>query len=467
MTFHKRRSVRVVKPLFGFIGEAIALRKQFWARVRGTTWQRNLIVLWIGELIAISGFSVTLPFLPYYVQELGITELDRVAFWAGLLTTAQSTTMAIVAPLWGLLADRYGRKIMVVRAMLGGAVIISLMGVVQNVHQLLILRAIQGMLTGTVPAATTLIASSTPSHRRGYALGMLQMAIYLGSTVGPFLGGLVADNLGYRATFWVTGGLLFVAGVLTAALVREEFTPPERGGTRMWEGLLLVLRTRALMTLYGVRMLLGMAAQIVGPVFSLFVQSISSPDAKVASLAGTIAGLASLTGALSAVFLGQASDRVGSRRILLLSSAASGVLYALMAGARTPAQLGVLRALAGISAGGILASVSALQASLAPTGRYGAVYGVNTSLMAAANAVSPMIGATLAASWGLPSVFFGAAAIYGLGTAVAALVLPGSVTEAEKHEQSPSDRGEMTKCQITHTDRVCHNESRSESGPFV
>jgi DHA1 family multidrug resistance protein-like MFS transporter len=260
------------------------------------------------------------------------------------------------------------------------------------------------------------------------------MAVYLGSTVGPFLGGLIADTLGYRATFWVTGGLLLVAGVLTAALVREEFTPPERGRTRMWDGLLLVLRTRALMALYGVQILLGMAVQIVGPVFSLFVQSIASPEAKIASVAGTIAGLASLTGALSAVFLGRAGDRIGPRRILVMCAAASGVLYALMAGTRTPTQLAVVRALAGISAGGIVASVSALQASSAPAGRYGAVYGVNTSLMAVANAVSPMVGATLVASWGLPSVFFGAAAMYGLGTAVAGLVLPGSVTEVEGHE---------------------------------
>jgi DHA1 family multidrug resistance protein-like MFS transporter len=291
------------------------------------------------------------------------------------------------------------------------------------------------MLTGTVPAATTLVASSTPAARRGYALGMLQMAVYLGSTVGPFIGGLVADSLGFRPTFLVTGVLLLVAGVLTSALVREEFSPPpahERG--RMVEGLLIVVRTRALMALYGVRVLLGMAAQVAAPIFSLFVQSIASPNARVASLAGTIAGLASLTGALSAVVLGRASDRVGSRRIMLLCSVASAGLYGLMSGVRSPLQLGVLRALAGIAAGGILASVSVLQASLAPAGRYGAVYGVNTSLMAAANAVSPMIGAGLATGWGLPSVFVGSAAMYGLGAAVAALVLPSSASEAQEHE---------------------------------
>lgn len=440
MNSRKGRQVRPVRPRFGFVWEAIASRKAFWATLRGASWQRNLAVLWIGELIAIAGFSVTLPFLPYYVQELGIRELDRVAFWAGLLTTAQATTMALIAPVWGMLSDRYGRKIMVARAMFGGAVIIGLMGLVQNVYQLAVLRAIQGMLTGTVPAATTLIASSTPSNRRGYALGMLQMAVYLGSTVGPFLGGLIADQFGYRATFFVTGGLLMAAGVLVALLVKEAFTPVERGQARMWSGLLLVLRTRALMSLYGVRMLMGIAAQIVAPMFSLFVQSIAAPGAKVASLAGTMVGVASMSGAVSTVFMGRASDRVGSRRILLACSGASLLLYALMSRSRTPLHLGVLRALAGVSAGGIVAAISVLQASLAPKGRYGAVYGIDTSLMAAANAMSPMVGAALVANWGLPSVFLGAAAMYGLGTVVTALVVPGRamVIEGEAEGQAPA-----------------------------
>jgi predicted MFS family arabinose efflux permease len=143
-------------------------------------WKRNLAALWFGELVAISGFSVFMPFLPFYVQELGVTGLEQVAFWSGLLITAQAVTMAAIAPVWGSLADRYGRKIMVVRAMFGGAVVIASMGFVGNVYQLALLRAIQGFLTGTVPAATTLVASSTPPERRGFAIGLLQMAIYMG-----------------------------------------------------------------------------------------------------------------------------------------------------------------------------------------------------------------------------------------------------------------------------------------------
>lgn len=424
-----------------------------------TLWQRNLAVLWVGELIAIAGFSVTLPFLPYYVQELGITGTSEVAFWAGLLTTCQATTMALVAPVWGSLADRYGRKVMVMRAMFGGAVVIAAMGLTQNVWQLAVLRAIQGTLTGTVPAATTLVASSAPPEKRGYALGLLQMAIYLGSSVGPFLGGMIAARMGYRATFWVTGGLLFVAGLLVMAFVhegsvasRQEGKTEEQNGaeradssqdsggtatrTRLWDGLLVVYRTRALMMVFGIRVLMRTAVRIVGPVLPLFIQQIAAPGVgsashtQVASLAGTITGTASATSAAAAVLLGRVSDKIGYRRILLICGSAACALYGLQAWVQTPAQLLILRALSGAAMGGVLSSVSALLAALAPKDRFGAVYGVDTSMVAAANAVAPLIGATLVASFGLSSVFLGAAAMFALATAAVAAIVPRSKSKA-------------------------------------
>jgi DHA1 family multidrug resistance protein-like MFS transporter len=370
-------------------------------------WKRNLAVLWFGELIAISGFSVFMPFLPFYVQDLGISGLEQIAFWSGLLLTAQGVTMAIIAPVWGSLADRYGRKIMVARAMFGGAVIIASMGFVGNVYQLVVLRAIQGLLTGTVPAATTLVASSTPPERRGFAIGLLQMAIYLEGSVGPLIGGLIADSMGYRPTFWVTGALLFAAGILVSTLVREEFVPPKHppGEKRphLLEGLGLVLRTRALMIVCGIRVLMRMAVRVVDPALPLFVQQMSPPGTKVASLTGTISGIGSGASAIGAVLLGRLVDRIGPRRILITCSTIACVLYALQSLTQTPVQFLALRVLAGIAMGGILTSVSALQASLAPKGRY---------------------GAALTATFGLSAAFLGAAVVYGLATAVVAAVVP-------------------------------------------
>jgi MFS transporter, DHA1 family, multidrug resistance protein len=402
------------------------------------SWQRNLAVLWIGQAIASIGFSVTLPFLPYYVQDLGITGVDRVAFWAGLITSAQATTMAVMAPVWGSLSDRYGRKIMVVRAMFGGSLVIGAMGFVGNVYQLVILRAVQGLLTGTASAVTTLAASSTPPQRRGYAIGLLQMALYLGNSVGPLVGGVIADSLGYRAAFWVTGGLLLLAGMLVTRGVHEEFTPPHEseqtetagGKPRLWDGVLLVLGTRVLMVAFGIRVLMRTAANVMGPVLPLFIQEIAGPGAKVASLAGTMAGLASVASAIAAILLGRASDRVGSRRILLICGVAACLLYGAQAWTRTPAQLMILRVAGGVATGGILASVAALLAQLAPKDRFGAVYGVDTSMVAAANALAPMIGAALTASWGLTAPFFGSAALYAAATVVVAMAVPRKIDRA-------------------------------------
>ena len=224
------------------------------------SWQRNLYVLWVAELLAISGFSVVMPFLPYYVQELGITSLEDAEMWSGILFAIHAVLMGIFAPIWGSLADMYGRKLMVERAMFGGAVILAAMGFVRNVPQLLILRALQGCVTGTVAAATTLVAGSTPRQRVGYALGLLQVAIYGGASVGPLLGGLVADAFGYRAAFWVTGVLLFGAGLLVLFLVQEPSDLPARQGSGfegMWQGLMLIVRSRALLAVFSVRVIMS------------------------------------------------------------------------------------------------------------------------------------------------------------------------------------------------------------------
>ncbi len=373
------------------------------------TWKRNLYVIWAAELAAIAGFSVVMPFLPYFVQELGITELHQVELWSGILFASQAVTMALFAPIWGSLADRYGRKLMVQRAMFGGAVILSAMGFVQNVYQLAILRAIQGMLTGTVPAATTLVASSSPRNQSGYALGLLQTAVWAGASVGPLLGGLVADTWGYRAAFWVTGGLLFVAGLMVWRFVEEDFTPPRRDRDKpdsgLWYGLKLVVSNRGLRSVFSIRVIVRLALRTLGPILPLFIQSLVPTSTRVASLAGLVSGVSAATSAVGAVTLGRASDRLGYRRVLLVCCGLTSILYVPQFFVTAPWQLIILQAAVGLVISGVLASISALLANLAPEGRQGAVYGVDTSAVSLANAIGPMLGAVVAASLGLRAPF--------------------------------------------------------------
>ena len=414
-------------------------------------WKRNLYVIWAAELVAIAGFSVAFPFLPYYVQELGVTDPGQVEMWSALLFTGQAITMAIFAPIWGSLADRYGRKLMVVRAMFGGAVLLCAMGFVRNVQQLAILRALQGCVTGTVPAATTLVASSVPRRRSGYALGLLQMAIYSGASVGPLLGGLVADAFGYRAAFWVTASLLFAAGLGVFFLVEERFEPswqkegsssggpgPSGSTARLSgsaeltveaspkselaevpvesfrQGLALVLRSRPLLIMFGTRIVTNFGLMIMGPMLPLFVQSLMPGQGRVASVTGLITGARAATGALGAIVLGRIGDRVGHQRVLVTCALGAAALYAPQFLVVTPTQLLILQATAGVATGGIMASVSATLAQLAPEGRQGVVYGLDSSANSVARAIAPMAGAAIAAGLGLRYIFLCAAGVFAL-----------------------------------------------------
>ncbi len=391
-------------------------------------WKRNLYIIWVSQLVAISGFAVVFPFLPYYVQELGVTELEQVELWSGALFATQAITMAIFAPIWGALADRYGRKVMVQRAMFGGAITMAAMGFAQNVWQLAALRALQGMLTGTVSAATTLVASSTPRERSGYALGLLQMAVWSGASVGPLLGGLVADTWGYRAAFWVTGILLFLAGLTVWRFVSEDFQPPTResdsasGG--FWAGVKLVIHQHSLLSLFSIRFITRLAVRMIGPVLPLFVQTIAPSTARLATTTGLISGVQAGTSAIGAVTLGRAGDRIGYRRVLLACMVAGAILYVPQFFVTTPWQLLILQGAVGLVMSGVLASLSALLAILAPEGRQGAVYGVDASVVSAANAVGPMLGAGIAATVGLRAPFLLTAGGLALAAGLVWLLVP-------------------------------------------
>jgi len=394
-------------------------------------WQRNLYVVWVAELLALSGFNVVFPFLPYYIQDLGVTSLEEAEMWSGILFASHAVLMGIFAPIWGSLADLYGRKLMVERAMFGGAVLMAAMGFVRNVPQLLILRALQGCVTGTVAAATALVASGTPRERAGYALGLLQTAVYGGASVGPLLGGFMADALGYRPAFWVTSALLLVGGLLVLFLVKEPSGPPiqKRGAKSRgaWQGMVLIVRSRALLTIFSVRVIMRLGVRIIGPVLPLFVQTLLPAGAPLASVSGLVSGVGSMASAIAAVVLGWFGGRLGYRRVLLACAVGATLFYAPQFFVTTPMQLLVLQAGAGLAMGGTLSAVSAMLASMSPQGRQGAVYGLDSSAVSAANAMGPMLGAFLAASLGLRYAFLCAAGTCSLAALGVLVLVPSRV----------------------------------------
>ena len=380
-------------------------------------WRRNLYAVWAAQILAIVGFSLRVPFLPFYLGDLGVATDQGQALWSGLINAGGAGVMAISAPIWGIVADRRGRRPMLLRATFAATATVGLMGLATQPWHLLALRLVEGALTGTVTAATALVATTTPKARLGYALGMVQTAVFAGSSLGPLFGGVLADEIGPRPTFAVASACLGTAGLIVLFLVRERFVPAPRRATA-GGGRLAALRAATgsllvpgLLTLVGVLFVVRLAAMAVQPIVPLFVKALAPGTADPSSLSGLVLGVLGLTSAISAVFLGRLGDRRGHRPVLLVSVLAAGLLYLPMAAAQNPWQLVALQALFGIAAGGIVPAANAMVANLTPPERRGSIYGVTAGVAALGGFVGPLAGGALGASFGFRAPFLATAVL--------------------------------------------------------
>ena len=385
-----------------------------------SSWQRTLAIMFVTQLITAVGFSSIFPFLPLYVKSLGTATHVNIELMVGLVFSSQAFTMMLASPVWGWLADRYGRKLMVERATFGGAVILLLMAFVRSAEELVLLRALQGLITGTISAANALIAASVPRERLGYAMGLLQVGFGGGVALGPLIGGAVADAYGYGAAFYVTAALLAVAGGMILFGVQEPAGQESTGKVErsgFLSGWRSLLSTPGILITFALRFMNQLGRMLFIPILPLFVETLMTDPARVNTFTGLVVGVASGTTTLSAIYLGRLGDRIGHRGIVIGCALISFVLYLLHALASRVWQLLGLQALVGIALGGLLPSVSALLAQYTRQGKEGAVYGLDNSVTSSARALAPMVGVGVAMGLGLRATFVTAAVLY-LGAAL-------------------------------------------------
>lgn len=387
-------------------------------------WKITLAAAWVAQFLCIVGFSAVGPFYPFYIRALGVTDVNQVTLWAGVLASTGAVSMALMSPIWGVLADRHGRKIMVVRATFGGALVLGAMAFVQSVQQLFVLRLLQGMLTGTVSAFMTLIATIAPAGEVGFALGMMQMAVFGGASVGPLVGGLVADNLGYRWVFGVTGVLLFAGGLLAVLLIHESFTPPEsRRNSGLLDGVRTITHTMPVLGTIVALAGMSMSNAVPSPVLPLLVESLQRDPALVNTATGAVYGANAVGAALAAVVVGRLVDGRGAGVLML--ACGGGAVLGNLAQALAPSHAVITAGafLLGFSVGGLMVSANATLARTAPKEQQGAIYGMSNSTGSAGSALGPMLGASVATAWGMRAPFAAAAALMALVTGWVALTL--------------------------------------------
>jgi len=369
-------------------------------------WQKNLIVLWVAMFLVQGAMSLIMPFLPFYIEkDMGITDVKQVTFWAGLIFGANFLAAAFFAPMWGRLADKHGRKIMVLRSGFGMAIIISAMGLATNVYQLLFLRFLNGTISGFIPASIALTATNTPKDKSGYALGTLQASGVAGGIIGPFIGGALAKIIGYREIFFITGFSLFVAALAVLLFVKEEFKKPleEKIKGNMRTDMKTILKTQPLATLFIVAFLIQFAMFSITPILPMFIKSITSP-LNAAFFAGLISSVTGFANMLSSPRLGKLGDKYGSEKVLFYSTLLAGLLFIPQALSTSIWVLMFWRFLLGLTIGGMLPSVQNLIRHFAPRGKESSTYGLNTSAQFIGNLLGPISGGFLAGFIGLNGV---------------------------------------------------------------
>ncbi|MGB5216966.1 MAG: MFS transporter [Smithella sp.] len=364
-------------------------------------WRLTLFVMFIAQLLSIIGFAFVLPFIPFYIREIGVIDEKLVPVWAGIVMAASSLTMTIFAPIWGWLSDRYGRKLMVERAMFAGAFITIAMGMVGNVYQLLILRLLAGAFTGTISASLALVSSVLPGAKLGFGLGLMQVGVFLGMSVGPLIGGVIADIVGYRLTFVAGGAMLLLGGLLVMFGTKEKFIRPSAASLKQNGSIRTLFALPGFVSLMVVFLLFNFSIHIAIPIIPLFIEAVGNLKTHVASTTGLLLAVTGATASISAAAIGYLSDRVGHKKVLIFNLFITSILWIVHALARNIDQLLIIRIIFGFAVGGNIPTMNALVGKITPKENYGKAYGWMASMTSLGMTLGPLAGGIMASYMGL------------------------------------------------------------------
>jgi DHA1 family multidrug resistance protein-like MFS transporter len=383
-------------------------------------WHLTLAIVFIAQMVTAMGFALVFPFLPLYVEHLGSTTGMSVEVGAGLAIGFQGFTMMVASPFWGAMADRYGRKPMILRTMYGGTLVMGLMAVVTSSEQLIVLRGIQGLITGTVAANNALVAAAVPREKIGFAMGTTQVGLWAGVAAGPIMGGILADQFGYAMPFYITALTLLLSGMLIHIGIEEEFVPylaESEGGKQssILTNWVHLFREPGVSMVLITRFLSGVGRTLIVPIAPLFVVSLVAEGSDhQALLAGSVMAVSSATSTVSGVYFGRLGDRIGHRPVFIWTSFAAMLLYIPQVFVTSVWQLLIFQALAGLALGGMTSAPSALLARYTQPGEEGAIYGLDNSIISGSRAAAPIVGSLTALVFGMRGTFAATAVLFAI-----------------------------------------------------
>ena len=380
-------------------------------------WKRNLWVLWIGVFFTAASFSMVIPFLPIFLLQIGVHE--HTELWAGLLFSSAFFAGAIASPFWGRMADKYGRKPMIVRAGFVLFVIYTLMAFVTNPYQILVLRILQGLLTGFIPGAIALIGTNTPNHKVGYALSMISTASASGTILGPLLGGGISHLVGNRWAFASAGIIVFLATLLIIFwVVEEKFTPSKVRGSIKTD-FQAALSNRPFLLVLILTVVTSCSVMTIEPVLPLYIVNLGGSSENASLLAGIVFSLPGIASALFAPVWGKWADKVGFQRVLFIGLLGGGlgtiaqILFSEIWG------FSIIRFVYGIFFCAVFPALNGLVVKSTPEDFRGRAFSLNQTATQIGGMTGPIIGGFLGGLFPVQSVFIVTAILLFIATGMA------------------------------------------------
>lgn len=355
-------------------------------------WKKNLYVMWICQFLAMVGMSSIVPFLPLFIRELGITSIEETSKWSGLVFAGPFFVSLFLSSVWGNLGDKYGRKIMTIRATFGLAIAQVLIGFSQDINQLFIARMLQGGLSGFLPAAMALIASNTPEEKTGYALGILQSSTAAGTVLGPLLGGVIADFLSFRAVFFVVAGLLAIVGVAIILFVNEDKLEQSKNDYSFLDNWKFVLSNKKFLIPSLLIMLTALGISFVRPIFVLFVETLEIDHRYLPTITGALYSIVGIFSIFSAYWWGKHVEKFGLAKSLFIASFVTAMMYFLHSIIKNPYYLIPVRTLLGFGYGAIAPLLFTRISNQVAKERRGGVMGIGSSFQVMGNLIGPLFG---------------------------------------------------------------------------
>lgn len=367
-------------------------------------WRKNLYICCFATFIVSIGMGQMAPMLPIYVEELGVHDPAEISRWTGIIFGANFVTLTIAAPIWGKLSDKYGRKLMMLRASLWLSVIMVGMGFARSVWDLAALRFLQGAMSGYLGAVVPLIAQETPAERSGWALGMFFTSQVGGALIGPLFGGGLSEQYGCRTAFIFIGVFCFL-GFLAALGIKETKKPAPAAKQLSLSQIWSSLNSPGLITcLFVTNFILQFTLMSSHPIITIYIKTLLPNSDHLALIAGAVFSASGFASMISASPIGKLSDRIGPEKVLYIALIVAGIFSIPQAFVHTPFELGTLRFILGMATAGLLPSINSLIRRHTPQNALGQIYGINQSAQFIGMFSGSICGGYFAGILGIPAI---------------------------------------------------------------